>query len=153
MVSEIQLIGRIFKMSIKTKFQDTSTLLRIGIILNHIDNKLNSCLHLYREPTPNSPDTSSDRLQRLYLMHFLSRCTPLFFIAFPLLKSFTSPILSDPNLHLQSNSSPKFKQGTKRYFTAKKRRGVEKKKVWIKRQGNGIHCTNVGGISMSAEAQ
>lgn len=80
----------------------------------------------------------------------------LVFIVFPLLfKSFTSPILSDPNLHLRSNSS-EFKQGTKRYFIAKKKkkaRGAGGGEYESKGQGNGIHCTNVGGISMSVEAQ
>lgn len=70
-----------------------------------------------------------------------------------LLKQFPPPILSDPKPQSQGDSSLKFKQGTKRYSRWKKKKRRKKKKVWIKRRGNGIHCTNVGGISMSAEAQ
>lgn len=80
---------------------------------------------LRKQPTPtNSLNRRDHHLQTLFSVAHCDRL-PLFFIVLPFLKSFSSPISSDPNLHLQSDSLPKFKQGTKRYFTGKRRRKKE----------------------------
>lgn len=97
-------------------------------------------MHLHKQSTPsNSLVRSRHNLHRCYLMHFFFSSQAIILYSFPLLKSFTLHILSDPNPHLQSDSSPKFKQGTKRYFTAKKRRGGEKSMNQKARKWNSLY--------------
>lgn len=74
------------------------------------------------------------------------QCMPPFLIFFPFRRSLSHsvrPFCLTSNLHLQMNSSPKFKQGTKRYFTGgkeeEKRSMNQKARKWnslYKRRGN-----------------